>query len=139
MAFAESVSLDPLIAGGPQPKQRSVALASLPDAPPLTRGRREPKVPRRASTKAGGQTRATRLSRPTAEPAAARTSPPPPLPEPTAADIRVRAYEIYLGRGDAPGDALSDWLQAEQELWAEHRAAELARLAAAASAKPARR
>ena len=51
-----------------------------------------------------------------------------PIPPPTPLDIRVRAYEVYLGRGDAPGDALSDWLQAERELWAEHLGTEAARL-----------
>ena len=30
--------------------------------------------------------------------------------------IRTRAYEIYLGRRDGPGDAVSDWIQAEHEL-----------------------
>ena len=30
--------------------------------------------------------------------------------------IRVRAYEIFLSRGNAEGDALSDWLRAEREL-----------------------
>lgn len=34
---------------------------------------------------------------------------------PTIDDVRLRAYEIYLNRGSF-GDALSDWLQAEQEL-----------------------
>lgn len=29
--------------------------------------------------------------------------------------IRARAYEIYLERGDRPGNPLSDWLQAERE------------------------
>ncbi len=29
--------------------------------------------------------------------------------------IRARAYELYLERGDGPGDDVSDWLQAEQE------------------------
>ncbi|GMV26043.1 MAG: hypothetical protein AMXMBFR58_20740 [Phycisphaerae bacterium] len=29
--------------------------------------------------------------------------------------IRRRAYEIYLARGNRPGDAMSDWLQAERE------------------------
>ena len=29
--------------------------------------------------------------------------------------IRRRAYELYLERGDAPGDELNDWLQAERE------------------------
>ena len=31
-------------------------------------------------------------------------------------EIRARAAEIYKHRGNAPGDALSDWLQAEQEV-----------------------
>ena len=31
-------------------------------------------------------------------------------------DIRRRAYEIYLERGEQPGRDLDDWLQAEREL-----------------------
>ena len=30
-------------------------------------------------------------------------------------DIRRRAYEIYLARGEQPGHDLDDWLQAERE------------------------
>jgi len=30
--------------------------------------------------------------------------------------IRVRAYEIFLARNGGPGDAKSDWCQAEREL-----------------------
>jgi hypothetical protein len=30
-------------------------------------------------------------------------------------DIKRRAYEIYLGRGEQPGHDLDDWLQAERE------------------------
>ena len=30
--------------------------------------------------------------------------------------IRIRAYEIYLQRGEQPGSELEDWLQAEREL-----------------------
>jgi len=30
--------------------------------------------------------------------------------------IRARAYEIYQARRGGPGDAISDWLQAEREL-----------------------
>ena len=29
--------------------------------------------------------------------------------------IRLRAYELYLARGGAPGDAMEDWLRAERE------------------------
>jgi len=31
-------------------------------------------------------------------------------------EIRRRAYEIYLKRGEQPGRDLDDWLQAEREL-----------------------
>ena len=31
-------------------------------------------------------------------------------------EIRRRAFEIYLERGDEPGCELDDWLQAEREL-----------------------
>ncbi len=33
--------------------------------------------------------------------------------EPTDDEIRPRAYEIYLSRNGAQGDALSDWLEAQ--------------------------
>jgi hypothetical protein len=32
------------------------------------------------------------------------------------AEVQRRAYEIYLERNGAPGDPVSDWLQAEREL-----------------------
>lgn len=38
---------------------------------------------------------------------------------PTEEQIRARAFEIYLGRNGGPGDAHSDWMQAERELIAE--------------------
>jgi hypothetical protein len=31
-------------------------------------------------------------------------------------EIRRRAYEIHLERGEEPGSDLEDWLQAEREL-----------------------
>jgi len=31
-------------------------------------------------------------------------------------EIRLRAYEIYVERGERPGFELDDWLQAEREL-----------------------
>jgi hypothetical protein len=34
-------------------------------------------------------------------------------------EIRLRAYEIYLERGEQPGLELDDWLQAERELESE--------------------
>ena len=36
-----------------------------------------------------------------------------PVPE---EEVRHRAYEIYLERGEQPGCDLDDWLQAESEL-----------------------
>ncbi len=35
---------------------------------------------------------------------------------PTEDQIRDRAFQIFLARNGAPGDARSDWLQAEREL-----------------------
>lgn len=35
---------------------------------------------------------------------------------PTPEQIQLRAYEIYLERGGAPGNAFEDWVQAEREL-----------------------
>lgn len=35
---------------------------------------------------------------------------------PTHEQIALRAYEIYLRRGNRGGDATSDWLEAEREL-----------------------
>jgi len=36
--------------------------------------------------------------------------------EPTVEETQARAYEIYIARAGGPGDAQSDWLQAEQDL-----------------------
>lgn len=36
--------------------------------------------------------------------------------QPTEEEIAVRAYHIYLERGDAEGNPTDDWLQAEREL-----------------------
>ncbi len=35
---------------------------------------------------------------------------------PSEAEIRERAYQIFLNRGAQPGRELDDWLQAEREL-----------------------
>ena len=35
--------------------------------------------------------------------------------------IRKRAQEIFKKRGNAPGDALSDWLEAEKQIKSELR------------------
>jgi hypothetical protein len=36
--------------------------------------------------------------------------------QPSDHDIRYRAYEIYVARGEESGRELDDWLQAEREL-----------------------
>ena len=36
---------------------------------------------------------------------------------PSLEEIELRAYEIYLKRGDADGVALEDWLAAERNYW----------------------
>jgi hypothetical protein len=38
---------------------------------------------------------------------------------PTKDEIALRAYQIYLERGGAPGNALDDWTRAERELQQE--------------------
>jgi Protein of unknown function (DUF2934) len=37
-------------------------------------------------------------------------------PHPTTEEIALRAYQIYLERAGAPGNALEDWTRAEREL-----------------------
>ena len=34
--------------------------------------------------------------------------------------IRNRAYELYEARGREEGDAVDDWLRAEQQIWGLH-------------------
>jgi hypothetical protein len=36
--------------------------------------------------------------------------------QPTREEIALRAYEIFLRRGGAPGNELADWVLAEREL-----------------------
>lgn len=43
-------------------------------------------------------------------------------PSPTKQQIGARAYELYLQRGGADGQALEDWLIAERELNQNHKA-----------------
>ena len=42
--------------------------------------------------------------------------PRPAASQPTQEEIALRAYQIYLERGGAPGDELEDWTRAEREL-----------------------
>lgn len=38
------------------------------------------------------------------------------MSNPTREQIALRAYQIYLERGGAPGNELEDWTRAEREL-----------------------
>jgi hypothetical protein len=51
-----------------------------------------------------------------AVPSPARPKSKPVTTLPTREEIQLRAYEIYLERRGAPGDALEDWVRAEKEL-----------------------
>ena len=48
--------------------------------------------------------------------AASTTESAPPSPEPSADEIRRRAYERYQERGGNHGRHFDDWLEAEKEL-----------------------
>ena len=39
---------------------------------------------------------------------------------PAREDIALRAYQIYLERGGAPGNPLDDWTRAERELLSQN-------------------
>jgi hypothetical protein len=39
--------------------------------------------------------------------------------QPTREEIALRAYQIYLKRGGAPGNEFEDWMQAERQLIGE--------------------
>ena len=41
-------------------------------------------------------------------------------PKPTQEEIAIRAYNLYLERGGAPGNELQDWIEAERQLLEEN-------------------
>jgi len=46
-----------------------------------------------------------------------RSEPTIKIPKlPTEAEIRSRAHQLFLDRGESPGNELEDWLRAEREL-----------------------
>ncbi len=49
-----------------------------------------------------------------------------PLIGPSLEQIRLRAYELYIGRGRTDGQDLEDWFQAEKELTESNRTRPLA-------------
>ncbi len=50
-----------------------------------------------------------------------RTGSTPVFGESVSDKIRKRAQELFEKRGSAPGDALTDWLEAEKQIKAELR------------------
>ena len=62
-----------------------------------------------AGDQASPGTRAAKRARPSPEPESS-------TPEPSEADIRLRAYHLYLDRGGSHGAQMDDWLRAEKEL-----------------------
>ena len=68
--------------------------------------------PKAAAPVAGAETATTRRQTKTAPGAA-------PVAELTHDDIALRAWSIYLQRGASHGQAMSDWLEAKQQLFAE--------------------
>jgi hypothetical protein len=44
------------------------------------------------------------------------TTPTPQVSEPSYEQIAARAYALYAARGFREGDALNDWVTAEQQL-----------------------
>jgi hypothetical protein len=70
---------------------------------------RQPATPRRTTATRRGTT-------PAVKSAAAKSVTNTPVLPYTEAQIRERAYFIYLERTGADSDPVSDWLQAEREL-----------------------
>lgn len=58
----------------------------------------------------------TKVTKATTRNVAKRASAPSLNSEVPEERIRTRAYEIYLERGNGPGDPVSDWTQAEHEV-----------------------
>lgn len=54
------------------------------------------------------------------EGAAREATPRPPAAESLHERIRRRAFEVFLARSGGPGDALSDWLEAERQVRAAY-------------------
>jgi len=74
-----------------------------------------PKSPR-TSAKSGASASTRVTSKAVARSGNAGESPYAYGGEVTEDQIRFRAYEIYTARAGRPGDAFSDWIQAEHEL-----------------------
>lgn len=95
-------------------------LEAIPPTRPATLENRMTPVKTRGAPRAT-QTLKTPLPAPTE--AVRVPEKPAPALEPTKAQIRERAYFIYIARNGQPGNSESDWLQAERELRAEARQA----------------
>lgn len=56
-------------------------------------------------------------------PAPARAKEPPSQTLSLEEQVRRRAYELYVERGNQSGSELDDWLQAEEEILRRHEEA----------------
>jgi hypothetical protein len=74
-----------------------------------------PTTPRSSRKTPSTVAKATPTEKKVTAPRARRATPKKKAKAPSAEDVRLRAYEIYLRR-NGHGDEISDWLQAEQEL-----------------------
>lgn len=81
--------------------------------------------PKRTPRKTAASTEkpaAPKIAKPPAKRAPARRPRKAEQVHPTQEQIRLRAFQIFLHRGGAPGDAHHDWIQAERELYEEMNA-----------------
>jgi len=92
-----------------------------------TTGEQKPAARRAKAAPAAGVEKATARRRTkTAADAAAGGQPngQGAAQEPTHDEIALRAWSIYLERGASHGQAMSDWLEAKRQLFAERKLAE---------------
>ena len=79
------------------------------------------KKPKAVTTKKPARTVSSKTATPTAGPKKGKTiaKPQPPTPEELNAKISKLAYELYERRGWHQGQDLSDWLDAEGQVFAQ--------------------
>lgn len=88
---------------------------SAPKSASASRGTAKQTTSKRSTAKTGSAKKAPR----TVQPLAYASEPATLQREVTEAEIRARAYEMYLSRGGTDGDPVADWLAAEQQIRGE--------------------
>jgi Protein of unknown function (DUF2934) len=99
-------------------KHTDVFAGSRRDFHPSSLLRRSIMAPPKKASKTTPPTPATPAAAPQrSEVKGSGTTKSSPLPkEISSSQIELRAYEIFAGRGYAPGDPTADWLEAERQL-----------------------